>query len=139
MPNRSKEKGDRAEAQVRDKLLAIRPEVEARRIGLPAQASKVVHGDIELSFGGHDLIVEVKSRDKNRGFGQVLKWLKNRDILALKVEGQLNPVMVLPWELFRELVLDSVELEEVTRDYEPRLVLGSGSDCDAPLDGPEEE
>jgi len=106
MPNRNKEKGDRAERQVVQALMEI-PGVLAKKIPQPLQATteSELEGDVLAKIGPCGLFeFEVKSRKNDRGFGQIIKWIGSKDALALKLAGSRHPLMVLPWETFRVLL-----------------------------------
>jgi hypothetical protein len=112
MANRSKQKGDRFEYQVRDRFNMI-PGCEAKRVGLPAQSSSRPGqntadrpGDVTAKIGEVRLKVECKSRKGNEGWKQITKWLEGVDVLALKDEGSMNPLIVMNWSLFEDFVRD---------------------------------
>jgi Holliday junction resolvase len=111
MANRSKEKGDRFERQVVERFNQI-PGVEARRTGLPIQASRPQEtpGDVVAVIPSfpEGIRVECKSRSDNEGWKQLVKWLEGVDVLALKLEGSMLPLMVVPWDLFEELIRASI-------------------------------
>lgn len=109
MANRSKEKGDRAEKELVDRLKEI-PGVFASRIGLRLQSGRTVCGDVISNILGTELVFECKSRGGNKGWSQLVKWLAPVDVLTLKAEGTSQPLVVMNWELFQQLLTERHEL-----------------------------
>ena len=107
MANKSKEKGDRAEIQVLHQFEQIEG-LEVERTGLSAQASGKTRGDLIADFAGRRMGIEVKSRKGNSGFSQITQWIQGVDALALKVEGDTKPLIVLHWEVFQELLKELI-------------------------------
>lgn len=114
MSNPSKAKGDRTERQLIDRLESV-PGVLVKKVGLRLQAGRVVRGDVVSTFQGHSgdtrlplrywtKMYECKARKKNKGYGQLLKWIDGVDYLSLKVEGSMEPLIVMHWKQFEELL-----------------------------------
>lgn len=120
MSNKSKEKGDRAETQVLHQLQQIEG-LEAARVGLPLQAGQQVRGDLIADFAGRRMILEVKSRKGNSGFSQIVQWIQGVDALALKLEGDTKPLIVLPWDVFEDLLGGWIQQEARIKGLELSL------------------
>lgn len=58
-------------------------------------------GDLTVPLLGDDLVLEAKHRAN--GFREAYQWLEDRNLLALKADRR-DPLIVLPWALFRRLI-----------------------------------
>ncbi len=114
MANPSKRKGDKFEREVVDRFEFI-PGVEAKRTGLSLQASRPEEkpGDVLAYLPNEEfpIKIECKSRAGNVGWSQLIKWLQGVDLLTLKVEGSMRPLVVMEWDFFENLI---------RKTYEPR-------------------
>lgn len=102
MPNRSREKGNRAESLFVKKLKDIG--LPSQRVPLSGAVGGEFSGDISIKVPGvGDRLGEVKVRAKGQGFQRVEEWLGANDFLFLKKDRGL-PLVVMPWESFSEIV-----------------------------------
>ena len=102
MSNRSKQKGDRRERQVRDLLRSLG--VGGERVPLSGAAGGEFEGDLRLSLpDGTRWTAEVKGRARGEGWKKVEGWLAGNDALFL-IKDRSAPLVVLPWLSFCELV-----------------------------------
>ena len=83
MPNRSRQKGDRAEREL--KAILIEAGVPCRKIP-SSGAGPDFPGDLYVGEAGYERIFEVKVRD--HGFKQLYKWLEGAYALAFCSKGR---------------------------------------------------
>ncbi|RKZ14219.1 hypothetical protein DRQ53_12005 [bacterium] len=83
MPNRSRQKGDRAERELRDILRAAG--VHVRKIP-SSGAGPDFPGDLYVGDDGSEEIWEVKVR--NQGFTRIYAWLLDASVLAFRAMGR---------------------------------------------------
>lgn len=78
--------------------------LKSQRIPLSGSVGGNFQGDILIQspFGG-TLRAEVKARKNGEGFVQLLKWLGEHELLFLRKDNE-EPVVVMKWELFEDLV-----------------------------------
>lgn len=98
MPNRSKQKGDRAERAIVDLLRSFG--LEAYRVPL----SGAVNGfkdDIEIRLGTQTLRLESKVRSK--AFGNIYRWLANSDCLVIKADNK-EPLAIITLDRLAKLI-----------------------------------
>lgn len=102
MPNRQKEKGNRAENLFVKKLRGLG--IKAQRVPLSGAAGDKFAGDIAMTYPGlGDLLGEVKVRAEGTGFKKIEGWMGLNDILFLKKDRGV-PLVVLSWETFERFV-----------------------------------
>jgi hypothetical protein len=104
MGKASRDKGGRRERQVVTLLRGLG--LPARRVPLSG-ASEGFKGDVQFNLPDDSHTVhrhaEVKGRKAGAGFKTVLNWLGENDALFL-IADRKEPVVVLPWDIFKELV-----------------------------------
>ena len=100
-----KQKGDRVERKVVQ--LHKNMGILAERIPLSGAAGGSFSGDLKLFiWGGEAATAEVKGRKTGSGWKTIRDWLANNDLLFL-VEDFQEPLVVLPWTTYKELLKHS--------------------------------
>lgn len=102
MPNRQKQKGDRAERAIVQKLKGLG--LHAQRVPLSGAAGGYFGGDLTIEVPGlGNILGEVKSRQGGGGFKLIEAWLGSNDLLFLKRDRE-DPLVVMPWEVFERFI-----------------------------------
>lgn len=104
MASRSKQKGDRAERKLVEALRGLG--LEAARIPLSGAAGGHFKGDVRFRMPGDTEFhtAEVKSRADGDGWKEIIRWLGNNELLAL-YRDRADPLIVLPWDVFRAILI----------------------------------
>jgi len=102
VPNRRKQKGDRAERYVRDLLNAV-PGVHAQRVPLSGAVGGNFSGDLYVITPNNRYTAEVKARANAEGWVSIKSWLNSNDFLFLK-EDHEDPLVVIPWRVFEDML-----------------------------------
>ncbi len=116
MPNRAKQKGDRAERLIVDVLRSYG--LDAYRIPLSGAATGF-KSDVEVRLKDGNLKLESKVRA--RGFTRLYKWLEFNDALIVKGD-RCDPLIVLDLKRFARLIAGNSHNQ-------------AGKGTDKPLDG----
>jgi hypothetical protein len=92
-------------------------------------------GDLIIGGAGtRELRAEVKCRAEADGWVVVKRWLGDNDLLFL-IEDRKDPLIVLPWSVFTQLLRDSLDLSGLRLDGEGDFSDDSrDDDPDAPFD-----
>ena len=75
----------------------------ARRVPLSGMCAGY-KGDISIKRGRAEYIAEVKSRASASGWRMVKMWLGDNDFLFLREDGVKEPLVVMNWKLFTDLL-----------------------------------
>lgn len=102
MGNKSRQKGNRAEAEVVALHKAIG--IQAQRVPLSGAAGGLFKGDVIIDGRR----AEVKSRANGQGFVTLEKWLADNDLLFLRRDRQ-KPLVLMPWAVYEKLILSQLE------------------------------
>jgi Holliday junction resolvase len=106
MGKASRDKGVRRERQLIElhRVLGIK----AQRVPLSGAVRYQGNGaDVDVYVRGPEAppwVGEVKARASGEGFATIKRWLDDADFLAL-VEDRAQPLIVLPWARWEELLL----------------------------------
>ena len=104
-PHPSAESGKREERDIVHQFRAI-PGWDARRV--PSSGACIGYkGDVIItSPDGHEFRLESKVRQESAGQGikTLTGWLGRNDILWMRFKGHHKPVIVIPWDVFFEIV-----------------------------------
>lgn len=98
MPNRSREKGDRAERAL--VTLHHMAGIPAERIPLSGAMGGSFSGDLRIA---DTYTAEVKARKDGAGFKTLEGWLGRNDLLFLR-RDRTTPIVVLSWETYIHLM-----------------------------------
>ena len=116
MANPPKRKGTRVENIIRDLNKGLG--LKSKRVPGSGMFGGQYHGDVwiwlpgEIPHGGGDdypdtrLVAEVKARKTDAGFKCVQKWLREDDLLFIKVDRK-DPLVVMPWKTY-ELLMNRI-------------------------------
>lgn len=96
---KSKQKGNRVERKMVARLIEIG--LVAKRVPLSG-AAEGWKGDIDIQLSSGSVRAEVKGR-KTCGWKTIKTWLGGNQLLFL-VEDHCDPLVVMPWSMFQELV-----------------------------------
>jgi hypothetical protein len=116
----SKVKGSRVEREIVKRLNSIG--LKSQRIPLSGSVGGNFQGDILIDspFGG-TLRAEVKARKNGEGFVGLLKWLGEHELLFLRKDKE-EPVVVMTWELFEDLVDTVVAVKTASKSIDGRII-----------------
>lgn len=102
MANKNKSKGYYHERKIVEWLKKIG--IKAKRQPLSGALGGEYSGDIKLELMGHELVAEVKYRDKS-GFPSPFTVLDNRDLAIYKRRnGEPQTIVILKSEVFEKLM-----------------------------------
>ena len=125
-----RQKGDRIEREIVARLEAMG--IHAERYPLSGASRFRGRGhDLDVYALGREqapLVAEVKGRKDGQGFSLLERWLGEYDLLFLR-RNNAEPLVVLPWETWKQLLLE-VKNKETGRENINRLIrddLGSFS------------
>jgi hypothetical protein len=103
-----RQKGARIEREIRDRL--IEAGVPTRRVigsGAFGSYDPRLRGDLQIGVSDDEgpgiLVGEVKGR-ASFNTKQLDGWLRDDDLLILRKDGELNPMVYMPWATFECLV-----------------------------------
>lgn len=98
MPNKAKQKGYRAEAEIVN--LHKEYNIHSQRIPLSGAAGGEFKGDIKI---GSKFVGEIKCRKNGSGFKVIEEWLGDNDFLFIKRDRQ-KPLVVMQFEQYAKLI-----------------------------------
>ena len=101
MGKSQRDKGSRVERELVNRLKDSG--VTAQRVPLSGMCAGY-KGDIELQVGGEPWVAEVKSRAQASGWRMVKVWLGENDLLFLREDGVKDPLVVMNWNRFMDLM-----------------------------------
>lgn len=104
MTKRSRDKGNRVERRIVHLHKAM--DIRAEKVSGMYRPG----ADLDVYPYGRDapLVCEVKARNNGQGFATIKRWLSDADALFL-VEDRAEPLVVVPWRIWRELIGGSDE------------------------------
>ena len=101
MSNPAKDKGSRVERELAAKFTdAGVPTQRVQGSGAWARYDESLAGDLKIGTGINDSYLyraEVKAR-KKFSTKQLDKWLRDDDLLLLRKDGDLDPMVYMPWK-----------------------------------------
>lgn len=116
MANKNKSKGSYHERRIEEWLKASG--FEAERQPLSGSLGGKYRGDIKATINGHELVIEVKYRDKSN-FPSPYSVLEDRDLAIYKRKvGKPQTLVIMTDEMFLKL-LKGKEHEPVSGDHRP--------------------
>lgn len=98
---RHKQKGSRREREIVERLKKVG--VPAQRVPLSGAALGLFSGDVSFNVLEKGRTAEVKARANGEGWKTIKEWLGKNDALFL-IEDRSEPLVVLPWAFFEELI-----------------------------------
>ena len=106
MSRASRDKGYRAERAIVD--LHCRIGVHAERVPLSGAARYQGRAnDVDVYARGDEhppLLAEIKARGTGGGFKTLERWLGGHDALFLRRDRHAEPLVVLPWRIWADLI-----------------------------------
>lgn len=129
MPNRSKQKGSRAERGIVDLLRSYG--LEAYRVPLSGSAIGY-KSDVEIRLSNQRFALESKVRSK--GFSRIYQWLSNSDLVVVKADRQ-PPVAIIRLKDLADLIarIPSKSIETATSKPSPDPYLEAYSNEPQPV------
>jgi hypothetical protein len=98
-------KGDRVEREI----VKLHEEIGIHAERYPLSGASRFRGsghDIDIYPRDRDapLVAEVKARKDGKGFTQLEKWLGEYDVLFLRKNQSPQPMVIIPWRVWQELI-----------------------------------